>query len=245
MKNILIIGATSDMALACAEQFAKRGCNLILSGRRLEPMQEAAEQIRLQYGREVRVEFFEALNYERHAVFLQKMTEILGGLDGVLVAYGYLGEQKLAQVDWQEAQKIIEVNFTSVVSLLNVVANDFEKKRSGFICGISSVAGDRGRQSNYFYGSSKSALSVYLQGLRNRLSKSHVQVLTVKPGYVATKMISGHAGTFLVAHKEEVAAGIVQAIVKKKDVVYLPWFWKYIMRVIRFVPESIFKRLHL
>jgi short-subunit dehydrogenase len=156
---------------------------------------------------------------------------------------GYLGDQAKGQCDGEEARRILETNFTGCVSALNILANHFEPRRAGFICAISSVAGDRGRQSNYLYGAAKAGLSAYLQGLRNRLFHAHVKVLTVKPGFVDTHMTYGRSGLFLVASPESVAKGIFRAIVKGKDVVYLPWFWRPIMLVVRSIPEGIFKRL--
>jgi short-subunit dehydrogenase len=126
---------------------------------------------------------------------------------------------------------------------LNIIANHFEQRHKGFICAVSSVAGDRGRQSNYLYGSAKGALSIYLQGLRNRLHHSQVRVITIKPGFVDTRMTFGRSKLFLLASPDRVARGIYQAVVRGKNVVYLPWFWRYIMLLVRAIPEGIFKRL--
>jgi len=156
-----------------------------------------------------------------------------------------LGDQAKAQVIWDEARLILETNFTGCVSALNILANHFELKRTGFICAITSVAGDRGRQSNYHYGAAKAGLSVYLQGLRNRLFPAGVNVITVKPGFVDTRMTYGRPGLFLLASPESVAQGIFRAIVKGKSVVYLPWFWRPIMLIVRSIPETIFKRLKM
>jgi decaprenylphospho-beta-D-erythro-pentofuranosid-2-ulose 2-reductase len=144
-----------------------------------------------------------------------------------------------------EARRVIDTNYTSAVSVLNLAADYLEQRRGGFICGLSSVAGDRGRQSNYLYGSSKAALSTYLQGLRNRLTRARVRVVTVKPGFVDTKMTFGLSGMFLVATPERVAKDISQAIRRGRSVVYTPWFWRPIMLVIRTIPEFIFKRMKL
>jgi short-subunit dehydrogenase len=156
---------------------------------------------------------------------------------------GYLGDQAKGQTDWEEAHRILETNFTGCVSALNILANHFEARGAGFICAISSVAGDRGRQSNYLYGAAKAGLSAYLQGLRNRLFPAHVKVITIKPGFVDTRMTYGRSGLLLVASPERVAKGIFGAIVKGKDVVYLPWFWRFIMLIVQSIPEAIFKRL--
>jgi short-subunit dehydrogenase len=156
---------------------------------------------------------------------------------------GYLGDQAKGQSEWEEARRILETNFTGCVSTLNILANHFELRQAGFICALSSVAGDRGRQSNYLYGAAKAGLSVYLQGLRNRLFPARVKVITVKPGFVDTRMTYGRPGLFLVASPESVAKGIFRAIAKGKDVVYLPWFWRLIMLIVQSIPEVILKRL--
>jgi short-subunit dehydrogenase len=154
-----------------------------------------------------------------------------------------LGDQAKGQSDWEEARRILETNFTGCVSLLNILADYFEPRRAGFICALSSVAGDRGRQSNYLYGAAKAGLSAYLQGLRNRLFPAHVKVITVKPGFVDTRMTYGRPGLLLVASPDRVAKGVFRAIVKGKDVVYLPWFWRLIMLIVQSIPEAVFKRL--
>ena len=165
---------------------------------------------------------------------------------GVISAVGYLGDQDKAQSDFSEAKKIIDTNYTGVVSLLNIIADDFEKRRNGFIVGISSVAGDRGRKSNYIYGSAKSALTTYLSGLRNRLYDANVQVLTVKPGFVATKMTKGlDLPEKLTALPEEVAEDIYNAQQKGKNVLYTKWIWRWVMLVIKAIPEWKFKGMSI
>ena len=159
---------------------------------------------------------------------------------------GYLGNQEKAQVDFEEVQKIIDTNYTGIVSLFNIIANDFEKRRSGFIVGISSVAGDRGRKSNYIYGSAKAGLTAYLSGLRNRLYDAHVHVLTVKPGFVATKMTENmDLPKKLTAQPEKVARDIFNAQQKGKNVLYTKWMWKWVMMVIKMIPEWKFKGMNI
>jgi len=160
--------------------------------------------------------------------------------------FGYLGEQAVAQSDFSEAQKIIDTNYTGAVSILNIVADDFEQRKSGAIIGISSVAGDRGRQSNYIYGSAKAALTAYLSGLRNRLAKSKLQVMTVKPGFVRTKMTANLPLPGPVTAKpHQVANDVFKAYRKQNDVIYTLWMWRYLMLVVRHIPEAIFKRMSL
>jgi short-subunit dehydrogenase len=161
------------------------------------------------------------------------------------LCHGYRADQQLAQKDFAESRRMIDTNYTSAVSILNLCANYFESKRQGFVCAISSVAGDRGRQSNYIYGSSKAALDAYLEGMRVRLAKAHVPVLTVKPGFVDTRMTWGLKGMFLVASPDRVAADVCKAIRKRKNVIYTPWFWAGIMLIIRSIPRFIFKRMKM
>jgi short-subunit dehydrogenase len=165
-------------------------------------------------------------------------------LSGVVLAFGYLGDQQASR-DFKVGAKVITTNFTGAVSVLSYCAKYFETLQKGFIIGISSVAGDRGRQSNYVYGAAKGALSLYLQGLRNRLQASGVRVITIKPGFVDTAMTYGMPGLFLVASPQNIGERIVAALDKSADVVYLPWFWRYIMLIIKLIPEPIFKRMKL
>ena len=155
--------------------------------------------------------------------------------------------QDLTETDFTAARHMIDVNFTSTVSILSLAANYLEERKTGFIGIISSVAGDRGRQSNYTYGATKAALSAYAQGLRNRLCKSGVHVLTIKPGFVATRMTTGllDPNSPMVAKPETIANDIVKALTRRRPVVYTPWFWRYIMLLICAIPERIFQRMKL
>ena len=246
MPSVLILGATSAIARALAGEFASHRFDLILAGRDREELGALAADTSLRFGTKVQTLYFDILDPDTS---LTSLTPCIGGagdeLAGVVLASGYLGEQTKAQTDLSEARLILETNFTGCVLALNVVAEHFEKRRKGFICALSSVAGDRGRQSNYLYGAAKGGLSIYLQGLRNRLSRSGVRVITVKPGFVDTRMTFGRPNLFLVATPESVGRGIYKAIVRGNDVVYIPWFWRFIMLVLRVIPEKVFKRLHL
>ncbi len=166
---------------------------------------------------------------------------------GVLLCYGQLDEQRATETDSAAARCAIDVNFTSAVSILNLVAEHLAAQKSGFIAAISSVAGDRGRQSNYTYGAAKAALTTYLQGLRNRLHPLGVQVLTVKPGFVDTPMTHGilRPDSPLVASRERVARDIDRALCRRRNVIYTPWYWWAVMTIIRSIPEFVFKRLRL
>ena len=246
MGPILILGATSTIADAIAREFASHDSNLVLVARNVDELESRASDLRLRYGVTVRTLQFDALAFETHSAVIESC---MNGSDdppeGAILCFGYLGDQRLAQEDFSEGRTIFDTNFTAAVSLIEVLAGRFEERKSGFICALSSVAGDRGRQSNYMYGASKGALSRYLQGLRNRLAKSNVRVITIKPGIVDTRMTYGHKASLLMSSPERVAKGVYAAIKKRKDVAYVPWFWRPLMFVIRNIPERIFKRLSL
>jgi short-subunit dehydrogenase len=245
MKYILIVGVTSGIGKALAHQYAKQKHPLILTGRDLAEMERIASDIRIRYQIPVNVKTIDAESFDTHSDFFASCVEEAGKLSGMFLVHGYMVDQEIAQKDFMKAKKMIDVNFTSYVSLLETAARYFEGERSGFIGVITSVAGDRGRKSNYIYGSSKGALSVYVQGLRNRLYTSGVHVATIKPGFVDTRMTYGLNGLFLVAKPEDVAKRVHESIRKKHDVIYVPGFWAMIMFIIKSIPERVFKRLKL
>jgi len=243
-EYVLILGATSAIARATAAEFAARGAVLYLAARDEEELRRIAADIHLRYGTEVHHARFDAEATATHAAFFKSVVTAMPDLTGVVLAFGYLGDQRAAR-DFDVGAIVIASNFTGAASILSQCANHFEALKSGFIIGITSVAGDRGRQSNYVYGAAKGALSLYLQGMRNRLYPSGVRVITVKPGFVDTAMTYGLPGIFLVASPQAIARRIVRALGKSADVVYLPWFWRYIMLIIKLIPEPIFKRMKL
>ena len=243
MSYVLVIGAKSDIAKATAREYAKNGYNLYLAARNTSELEEFANDVIVRTEKSVKLIDLDILDYKSHQSFYDNLDE---KPLGIISAVGYLGEQEEAQVDFTEAQKIIDTNFTGVVSLFNIIASDFEKRKSGFIVGISSVAGDRGRKSNYIYGSAKAALTAYLSGLRNRLYDSQVHVMTVKPGFVATKMTENmDLPEKLTAQPEDVATDIYNAQQKGKSVLYTKWIWKYIMMIICNIPEWKFKGMSI
>lgn len=243
MSYILIIGAKSDIAKATAREYAKHGYDLYLAARNSDELKGFADDITVRTQRMVKLVELDILDYKSHQAFYDSLKE---KPLGVISAIGYLGEQEKAQIDFTEAHQIMDTNYTGVVSLFNIIANDFEKRKSGFIVGISSVAGERGRKSNYTYGSAKAALTTYLSGLRNRLYGAQVHVLTVKPGFVATKMTKGmNLPEKLTAQPEEVAEDIYKAQQKGKNVLYTKWMWKWVMLVIRNIPEFQFKKMSI
>ncbi len=243
MSTVLIIGAKSDIAKAIAREYAKQGYDLYLAARHSMTLTTFAADIRLRYNRRVKCIELDILDYPAHERFFAALDEKPAGAISVV---GLLGDQINAQHDFNATQQIIDTNFTGVVSLLNIIANHFEQTGHGFIVGITSVAGDRGRKSNYIYGSAKAALTVYLSGLRNRLYASGVQVLTVKPGFVDTAMTKDmNLPERLTAQPDEVASDIFDAQQKGKNILYTRWFWRYIMLIINALPEALFKRMNL
>lgn len=244
-KSVLLIGATSSIARSLASQMAQQGVALHLAARDSFELQRIAQDLTIRYQVPVSWSVVEAENYDSHPQLIAETLEKRGNLDGVIVSLGELGTQQEAQEDFDKAQRIIHSNYTGVASILTHAANYLEKQKQGFIIGISSVAGDRGRQSNYIYGSAKGALSLFLQGLRSRLAKCNVHVMTVKPGFVDTKMTFGMPGLFLVASPDDIAKGILKALDKQKNIVYLPGFWWGIMTIIKSIPEFIFKKMKL
>ncbi|NLN59378.1 MAG: SDR family oxidoreductase [Deltaproteobacteria bacterium] len=243
MNPVLIIGAKSDIAQAIGRVYAQNGYDLYLAARHADELTSFARDLRIRYRRDIRCFDLDVLDCPSHSGFYETLPEKPAG---VVCAVGYLGDQKRAQYDFAESQRIIHTNFTGLVSLLDIIANDFETRRQGFIVAISSVAGDRGRKSNYCYGSAKAGLSTYLSGLRNRLHDAGVHVLTVKPGYVHTKMTRGMAlPSSLTATPEKVARDIFQAQQRGRDILYTKSLWRWIMMVIRLIPEWKFKRLSI
>ena len=243
MSYVLIVGAKSDIAKACARKYAKNGYGLYLAARNVEELSEFAQDVATRTQKDVKLLELDILDYKSHQAFYDSIEE---KPLGVISAVGYLGEQEKAQSDFEEAQKIMDTNYTGVMNLFNIIANDFEKRRSGFIVGISSVAGDRGRKSNYIYGSAKAALTAYLSGLRNRLYDAQVHVLTVKPGLVATKMTEDmDLPEKLTAQPDGVASSIFNAQQKGKNILYAKWIWRWVMMVIKMIPEWKFKRMSI
>jgi short-subunit dehydrogenase len=245
MPNILIIGATSAMAQAVARRFAAEGASLFLVARHADKLHAVAEDMRVRGAPTVDTAVMDALDYAQHLAVIQRMVERQGHMDVALIAHGTLPDQKACEASFEHTRREFETNALSVMLLLTHLANYFEREQRGTIAVIASVAGDRGRQSNYVYGAAKGAVSLFMQGLRNRLAPAGVHVLTIKPGFVDTPMTSEFEKGILWAQPDQVARDIQRAIEKKKDIAYVPPFWRYIMLVIGAIPEFIFKRLRL
>ncbi len=242
----IIVGATSGMGRAIARRLAEAGYSLILAARDPSALAEIATDVQVRFGTKAETRRFEALDFESHAEFFAEAVEYFAGdLRGLVLCHGQMAEQEDAARDFALARRMIEVNYLSSVSLLGLAAAYFESEKRGFIAAITSVAGDRGRASNYLYGSSKSALSAVLSGLRVRLAKSDVAVVDVRPGFVDTQLTWGRPGMFLVASPDRVAQDVYHGIVKNRAVVYTPFFWAAIRWVIRAIPDVVFRRLSL
>ncbi len=246
MRKVLIVGATSAIAQAAARAMAARGDRLFLAARNAERLEAVRQDLSVRAGAPVGTMAMDATDRGRHEALLDAAERAMEGMDVILIAHGTLSDQKACEASVERMLAEIETNALSVLALASLAANRFEARRAGTIAVISSVAGDRGRKSNYVYGASKGMVSLFLQGLRNRLAGAGVQVLTIKPGFVDTPMTADiKKGGPLWAKPEAVGRGIVDAIDARKDVVYLPGFWRLIMLVIRLIPERIFKRLSL
>ena len=243
MKNVLVLGATSDMAQAIARKYAAEGWSLTLAAIETDLLTPIAEDLRIRSCAPVVALDFDATDFANHRAFYDALET---KPDAVVAVFGYMSDQEKVRNDVEDIRRTIDINFTGMATMLSVIAEDFEKRGEGSIIAISSVAGDRGRQSNYVYGSAKAGLTAFLSGLRNRLVKKGVHVMTVKPGFVNTKMTEGlDLPAPLTAEPEQVANAVFKGMQKKIDVVYTLWMWRFIMLIIRHIPEFIFKKLSM
>lgn len=245
MKKILIIGATSAIAQAIAARLAQQGAQLFLLGRSQSKLNLVAADLKTRHGVTAATGAIVFDDFTTHAAAIAQAAKTLGGLDAAFLCHGSLGDQKACEKDFALTEAEFRTNLLGAISFLTHLANFFEAQKSGCIVAISSVAGDRGRQSNYIYGSTKAGLTAFLQGLRNRLHPHGVNVLTVKPGFVDTPMTAHLKKGLLMATPEKVAGDIVRAAEKGRCVLYTPWFWRWIMLIIKSIPETIFRRLKL
>ncbi len=246
MKKILIIGATSAIAEATARVFAARGDALCLVARNAGHLRAVAADLAVRGAMRTETATLDVADFGAHQAVVDTAERQLGGIDIVLIAHGTLSDQAQCQASVDALRREFDINAVSTMALLTLLANRLEAQGHGTLAVISSVAGDRGRQSNYAYGSAKAAVTAFLGGLRQRLAKANVDVLTIKPGFVDSPMTAGIANKgALWAKPDAIAAGIVKAIERRRNIVYLPWFWRWIMLVIRHIPEPIFKKLKL
>lgn len=246
MKRILIVGATSAIAMACARLWAAEGAALFLVARNPQRLAETANDLAQRGAASVDTLELDVNDHSRHAAMLSKCADTLGQIDVALIAHGTLPDQQACEADTDVLLAEFATNATSTVALLNRLAGRFEAQRCGTLAVISSVAGDRGRASNYVYGSAKAAVSTFCEGLRGRLFRHGVNVITIKPGFVDTPMTRELAlPRALVVSADQVARRIVSGIARGRTVLYVPAFWALIMFVIRAIPQPIFKRLRL
>jgi short-subunit dehydrogenase len=244
-RKILVFGATSAIAHEVTKLFAKEGAAFYLCARDEQDLRRISGDLKVRGAGEVYHSVFDARASETTIAAIEKCLTVFPDLDGLLIAHGTLPDQSRCESNVDAMTAAMQINFLNPAAILTHLAPHFEKQRQGAIAVISSVAGDRGRQSNYVYGAAKGALSVFLSGLRQRLHKAGVHVLTIKPGFVDTPMTENFEKGLLFVGPEVIAKGIYRAIARKKDVVYLPWFWRGIMLIIRSIPESVFKKTKL
>lgn len=240
----LILGGTSPMARACAEALAAEGWRIFLASRSAEACERTAADLRIRFGAGAGAGRFDAADPSSHAAFLQEAVDWLGGLDALVVAVGDLGADP-ATLDPGAAQALFQANFTGPCSIVALAASRMAAQGRGAILGVGSPAGDRGRGSNFVYGAAKGGFALFLQGLRNALRGRGVRVVTFKPGFVDTAMTYGTRDGLLVASPGAAGRAMARALSGGRDVVYFPWFWRWIMAVIKAIPESVFKRLGL
>jgi decaprenylphospho-beta-D-erythro-pentofuranosid-2-ulose 2-reductase len=245
MTKVLIVGATSAIAYETAKCFAQDGAELFLVGRDAEKLTTIANDLKVRGAKRVETFLLDLNHLDRHQEMLDAAISAFGVLDMLLIAHGTLGNQQRCEQSVAETLKEFTSNCTSVISLLTISANYFEQQKRGCIAVISSVAGDRGRPSNYVYGTTKAAVSTFLQGLRSRLYKSGISVVTIKPGLVDSPMTAALKKGPMFSSPQRVGRGVYQAMKKGKAVVYLPGYWRGIMFVVRSIPEGVFKRLSL
>ena len=240
---VLILGARSDIAIAVAHRFAKAGYDIQLAARNAESLDADRSDIELRYQVAVTLHEFDALDTTSHAGFVEQVLELPSI---AICAVGYMGEQTESEQSEKAATEVLRGNFEGPASILAELANRFEERGSGTLVGISSVAGERGRATNYVYGSAKAGFTAFLSGLRNRLAMTGVHVVTVLPGFVATKMTDGmDLPARLTAQPGEVADAVFDAVQKRRNIIYVKPIWRFVMVIIRNIPERIFKRMKI
>jgi len=245
MKRILVLGGYSGIAQKVEEKWAHKGASFYLVGRDHSKLEVVRNHLKTLGANEVFIEQMDLTNLNEHRNILQRAINSLNGLDLLFVCYGILPNQKELE---KEPIKIVEnynINTISLIHFVTIVANYFESKKTGTIAVVTSVAGERGRKSNFFYGSAKACVDVYLQGLRHKLSSSNIKIITIKPGVVDTPMTKDLDKKLLIASPEKVATDIIRGIDKGQLVIYTPWYWKYIMLIIKLLPQKIFNRLNI
>ena len=245
MSNLVILGATSAIAEQVTRLYAKPDQHILLVARNQDALSIVANDLLVRGTGKVDTLTYDFSNLENIEKLVEDIAVVMGRIDLLFVAYGTLPNQSECEVSIELTQSEINLNYLSVVSVLTGLSQVMVKQGAGTIAVISSVAGDRGRKSNYINGTVKGALTIYLQGLRNALSDKGVHVLTIKPGFVDTPMTRDFSKGILWAKPEKIAKDIYKGIKKRKDVIYTPWFWRWIMLIIKSIPERIFKKMNL
>lgn len=244
MKKVVILGATSGIALEVERQLADRACEMLLVARSSERLSQVQSDLQLRGATRVVLYAADLADISCHADVFAFASRTLPDFDTVLLAYGSMRKQALASTSVEVLAQELQVDFVSAAAILTLFAADLERRRSGCIAAITSVAGDRGRSSNYVYGSAKGGLALFLQGLRGRLYPAGVRVVTIKPGPVRTRMTDQLPNSARFADPRRVAHDIVRTLAgRSPDILYTPAIWRYIMMLVRLIPEAIFKRL--
>jgi short-subunit dehydrogenase len=245
MLKILVLGATSAIAHETIKHFAAEGAAFYLVARHQNKLDAVKDDLRVRGAVQVETHILDMNDMDQHQAMFDAAVAALDGIDAVLLAHGTLGVQEETQASVAATLDILNTNFVSYASILTIIANYMEARRRGVIAVISSVAGDRGRQTNYIYGSAQGAKRIFSEGLRNRLAKKGVHVLTIKPGQISTPMTADLPKSPLFVEAEVVGRNIYKAMKAGKNEIYSPWFWRYIMWIIKSIPEPIYKRLGL
>ncbi|MBC8188581.1 MAG: SDR family NAD(P)-dependent oxidoreductase [Proteobacteria bacterium] len=244
MTTVVVVGATSGIGEAIGRELASAGFDLVLAGRERTRLEASARDLETRFGIRAGVQTFEALEFDAHDTWTEKCARIAGvPIDGMVLCYGVMEEESVAAADGRIARSMIDVNFSSAVCLLDRMADELKKRGAGFLCAVTSVAGDRGRASNAHYAATKAGLSAYLSGLRGQLAPVGVSVIDVRPGTIDTKLTYGRPSLFLISTPERVAKDTLRGIRRNRAVVYTPGFWRIIMFLIRHLPDFLFRRL--
>ncbi|PZR27840.1 MAG: short-chain dehydrogenase [Citrobacter freundii] len=243
MPTVLVLGATSDIGFATAKKYAAQQFNVQLAGRNIDALKPLQSDLQIRFGIDCSVHHFDAEDIHSHPAFYAGLSV---KPDVCICVVGYMNDNDKVIEDISETARTINTNYTGPVSILNIIAADFARRGTGAIAGISSVAGLRGRQSNYIYGSAKAGFTAYLSGLRNKMFHQKIHVMTVLPGFVNTRMTADlELPKLLTAQPAEVADAIFSGLQKKKNVIYVKWFWRWIMLIITSIPEFMFKKKKL
>jgi decaprenylphospho-beta-D-erythro-pentofuranosid-2-ulose 2-reductase len=244
-RRVLILGATSGIARETSRCFAAEHARLFLVARDREKLKAVADDLKIRGAESIEIHAADLNDDSAYPGIIARALTVWDGLDGALIAHGTLPNQVSAENDPAILRSAIETNYFSVVSLLTQLAKVFEERRSGVLAVIGSVAGDRGRRSNYIYGSAKAAIATFVAGLRLRLAPAGVHVVLIKPGWVSTPMTAHLRQNFLFVDAGQAGRGVYHAMISPRAIVYLPWYWKWITGIIRSIPEPIFAKLNL